>query len=54
VSCGSPGKRSGTERARLRPHDAELVGEVVQYGNKYRVCYVRGPKAILALAEEIG
>ena len=41
--------------ARLRPHGAELVGEVVQYENKYRLCYVRGPEGILvALAEEIG
>ena len=41
--------------ARLRAHGAELVGEVVQYENKYRLCYVRGPEGILvALAEEIG
>ena len=41
--------------ARLRPHGAELVGEVVQYETKYRLCYVRGPEGILvALAEEIG
>ena len=41
--------------ARLRSHGAELVGEVVQYENKYRLCYVRGPEGILvALAEEIG
>jgi hypothetical protein len=32
-------------RAGLRPHGAELVGEVVQYENKYRLCYVRGLKA---------
>ena len=39
---------------RLRPHGAELVGEVVQSENKYRLCYVRGPEGILiALAEEI-
>ena len=39
----------------VRPHGAELVGEVVQYENKYRLCYVRGPEGILvALAEEIG
>jgi catechol 2,3-dioxygenase-like lactoylglutathione lyase family enzyme len=42
-------------RAGLRPHGAELVGEVVQYENKYRLCYLRGPEGILvALAEEIG
>src|SRR6187200_1866986 len=41
--------------ARLRPHGAELVGEVVQYEDKYRLCYVRGPEGILiGLAEQIG
>ena len=41
--------------ARLRPHGAELVGELVQYENQYRLCYVRGPEGILiGLAEEIG
>ena len=40
---------------RLRAHGAELVGELVQYGNSYRLCYVRGPEGILiGLAEEIG
>ena len=40
--------------ARLRAHGAELVGEVVQYEDKYRLCYVRGPKGILvALAEQL-
>src|SRR5690242_14717134 len=29
--------------ARLRAHGAELVGEVVQYEDTYRLCYVRGP-----------
>jgi catechol 2,3-dioxygenase-like lactoylglutathione lyase family enzyme len=39
--------------ARLRPHGAELVGELVRYGDRYRLCYVRGPEGILvALAEE--
>jgi hypothetical protein len=34
---------------------AELVGELVQYENSYRLCYVRGPEGILvALAEKIG
>src|SRR5918997_2491152 len=33
--------------ARLRPHGAELVGEVVQYEDMYRLCYVRGPEGIL-------
>src|ERR671916_2147524 len=41
--------------ARLRPHGAELVGEVVQYEDKYRLCYLRGPEGILiGLAEQIG
>ncbi|MDI5978631.1 VOC family protein [Amycolatopsis magusensis] len=39
---------------RLRPHGAELVGELVQYENSYRLCYLRGPAGIMvALAEEI-
>jgi catechol 2,3-dioxygenase-like lactoylglutathione lyase family enzyme len=41
--------------ARLRAHGAELVGELAQYENSYRLCYVRGPEGILvALAEKIG
>ena len=40
---------------RLRRHGAELVGEVVQYEDQYRLCYVRGPEGIMvALAEQIG
>ncbi|MBV8518612.1 MAG: VOC family protein [Acidobacteria bacterium] len=40
--------------ARLRSHGAELVGEVVQYEDKYRLCYMRGPAGIIvALAEEL-
>jgi catechol 2,3-dioxygenase-like lactoylglutathione lyase family enzyme len=40
--------------ARLRPHGAELIGEVAQYEDKYRLCYVRGPAHIIvALAEEL-
>lgn len=40
--------------ARLRTHGAELVGELVQYGNSYRLCYVRGPEGIIiALAEQL-
>jgi catechol 2,3-dioxygenase-like lactoylglutathione lyase family enzyme len=39
---------------RLRPHGAELLGEVVQYENSYRLGYLRGPAGILvALAERI-
>ncbi len=41
--------------ARLRKHGAELVGEVVQYKNVYRLCYIRGPEGILiGLAQELG
>jgi catechol 2,3-dioxygenase-like lactoylglutathione lyase family enzyme len=40
--------------ARLQARGAELVGEVVQYENDYRLCYVRGPEGILvALAEPL-
>ena len=40
--------------ARLQKHGAELVGEVVQYENVYRLCYMRGPEKILiGLAEEL-
>jgi hypothetical protein len=31
--------------ARLRTHGAELVGELAQYEDSYRLCYVRGPRA---------
>ncbi|MEV3960779.1 VOC family protein [Nocardia sp. NPDC050193] len=41
--------------ARLRNHGAELVGEVAQYENIYRLCYVRGPENIIVgLAEQLG
>ena len=40
--------------ARLRAHGSELVGEVAQYEDKYRLCYMRGPAGIIvALAEEL-
>src|SRR5918992_985257 len=40
--------------ARLQAHGAELVGEVVQYEDKYRLCYVRGPEGIIiALVEQL-
>ncbi len=40
--------------ARLRAHGAEVVGEIVQYENIYRLCYVRGPEGIVVgLAEEL-
>lgn len=41
--------------ARLYKLGAELVDEVVQYGDTYRLCYIRGPEGILiGLAEELG
>jgi catechol 2,3-dioxygenase-like lactoylglutathione lyase family enzyme len=40
--------------AGLRARGTELVGEVVQYQDSYRLCYVRGPEGIIvALAEEL-
>ena len=40
--------------SRLQKHGAELVGEIVQYENVYRLCYIRGPEKILiGLAEEL-
>ncbi|MDB4984006.1 MAG: Glyoxalase/bleomycin resistance protein/dioxygenase [Patescibacteria group bacterium] len=39
---------------RLEKHGAKIVGEVVQYENSYRLCYIRGPEGILVgLAEEL-
>ena len=41
--------------ARLQGRGAELVGEVTQYEDKYRLCYLRGPEGIMvALAEQLG
>jgi catechol 2,3-dioxygenase-like lactoylglutathione lyase family enzyme len=41
--------------ARLRKRGAQLVGEVVQYEEAYRLCYIRGPEGLLiGLAEELG
>jgi catechol 2,3-dioxygenase-like lactoylglutathione lyase family enzyme len=41
--------------ARLRTRGAQLVGEVVQYRDMYRLCYIRGPGGLLiGLAEELG
>ncbi|HDR4684762.1 glyoxalase [Bacillus cereus] len=41
--------------SRLTKHGAELVSEVVQYENSYRLCYIRGVEGILiGLAEELG
>lgn len=41
--------------ARLLAHGAELMGEVVQYEDTYRLCYIRGPEGIIVgLAEQLG
>jgi catechol 2,3-dioxygenase-like lactoylglutathione lyase family enzyme len=41
--------------ARLRTRGAQLVGEVVQYEDVYRLCYIRGPEGLLiGLAEQLG
>jgi predicted enzyme related to lactoylglutathione lyase len=40
---------------RLSKHGAQLVGEVVQYEDSYRLCYIRGIEGLLiGLAEELG
>ncbi len=40
--------------SRLQKHGAKLVGEIVQYEDTYRLCYMRGPEQILiGLAEEL-
>jgi catechol 2,3-dioxygenase-like lactoylglutathione lyase family enzyme len=39
---------------RLRKRGAQLVGEVVQYKDAYRLCYIRGPEGLLlGLAQEL-
>jgi len=41
--------------ARLRSHGAELVGEIAQYEDIYRLCFLRGPEGIIiGLAEQVG
>src|SRR5213078_665342 len=40
--------------ARLRRHGAELVGEIAQYQNVYRLCFLRGPEGfVIGLAEQL-
>jgi len=40
---------------RLYKHGAQLVGDVVQYEDSYRLCYIRGPEGLLiGLAEQLG
>jgi len=39
---------------RLRSHGAELVGEIAQYEDIYRLCFVRGPEGIIiGLSEQL-
>ena len=41
--------------ARLRGHGAELLGEMAQYEDSYRLCFLRGPEGIIiGLAEQLG
>jgi catechol 2,3-dioxygenase-like lactoylglutathione lyase family enzyme len=41
--------------ARLRDHGGELVGEIAQYEDRYRLCFLRGPEGIvIGLAEQLG
>ena len=41
--------------ARLRTHGAELVGDLAQYEDSYRLCFVRAPEGfIIGLAEQLG
>lgn len=40
---------------RLQSRGGELIGEVVQYGDEYRLCYLRGPDGIMvALSQALG
>jgi catechol 2,3-dioxygenase-like lactoylglutathione lyase family enzyme len=40
---------------KLKPHGAQIVDEIVQYENAYRLCYIRGPEGLLiGLAESLG
>lgn len=40
--------------ARLRPHGAELLGEIARFEDIYLLCYVRGPEGIIVgLAEQL-
>ncbi len=41
--------------SRVRPLGARLVGEIVDYQDVYRLCYIRGPGGLLiGLAQELG
>jgi predicted enzyme related to lactoylglutathione lyase len=39
--------------ARLRRHGGELVGEIAQYKDSYRPCFLCGPEGIIGLAEQL-
>jgi predicted enzyme related to lactoylglutathione lyase len=40
--------------ARLHSHGGELLGEIAQYEDKYRLCFMRGPEGIIiGLAEQL-
>jgi catechol 2,3-dioxygenase-like lactoylglutathione lyase family enzyme len=39
--------------ARLRAHGAELIGEITQYEDIYRLCYIRGPEGIIVALSEL-
>jgi ribosomal protein S18 acetylase RimI-like enzyme len=44
----------GARCVSLKAHGAELIGEVVQYEDTYRLCYIRGPEGIIiGLAEQL-
>jgi hypothetical protein len=45
VPADSPARESTTPVFGKR--GAKLVGKVAQYGNRYRLCYIRGPEGIL-------
>ncbi|MFJ5260576.1 VOC family protein [Streptomyces sp. NPDC088387] len=41
--------------ARLRPHGAEIVGEIAQFEESYLLCYLRGPEGVIVgLAQQLG
>ncbi|MFJ3754964.1 VOC family protein [Streptomyces sp. NPDC090080] len=40
--------------ARLRPHGAELLGEIARFEDSYLLCYVRGPEGVIVgLAQQL-
>ena len=55
VTSRSRSTTSTPSLARLQAHGAELVGELEQYEDSYRLCYVRGPEGVIVeLAQKIG